>query len=57
MSDYCKDKGLSIRFIHYRSPSSGMVVKTYNKDRTKEKLATKIFCFSDFLDKFNELGD
>ena len=57
MSEHCKDKGLAIRFIHYRSPSSGLVIKTFNKDRSKERLATKIFCFTDFLNKFSEICD
>eukprot|EP00116_Pleurobrachia_bachei_P003231 sb/3463493/ len=57
ISLFCKSKNLPIRYIHYRSPSSGLVMKTLNaEDVSKQKFASKIFSFDDFLNKFDELS-
>ena len=56
ISDHCKSNGLSIRYIHYRSPSSGLVIKTLHKEASKQRVASKIFSFDDYINQFDALS-
>ena len=49
ISLHCKEIGLKLRYIHYRSPSAGLVLKT---DRgAHDFFLSKIFCWSDFVNQ------
>ena len=57
ISLYCKEQKIPVRYIHYRSATSGLVLKTNPMGRDKKvHLITKMFKFSDFMSKVPSLS-